>query len=99
MRWKKREMKISYSKTKYICVNEKEASGMVRLKEVEMEKVHKFKSTAQLFKVNCSGPMGECEVNQRVEAEWSGRRKMSGTIHDKRIAAKVNTHMQLKCRI
>ena len=36
-------MKVSHSNTEYVCVNEKEARGTVRLEGVEVENVHEFK--------------------------------------------------------
>ena len=42
-RWRyvleRRGMKVSCSETEYMCVNEREASGTVRLQGVEVEKV------------------------------------------------------------
>ena len=35
-------MKVSHWKTEYMCGNEREASGMVRLQRVDIEKVHEF---------------------------------------------------------
>ncbi|KAF7690015.1 hypothetical protein HF521_011819 [Silurus meridionalis] len=37
-----RGMKVSRSKTEYMCVNEREGSGVVRLQGEEVEKVEKF---------------------------------------------------------
>ena len=48
-RWKyvleRREMRASCSKTEYMCFNEREASGTLRLQRVEVEKIHE--STVQ----------------------------------------------------
>ncbi|KAK3505890.1 hypothetical protein QTP70_019449, partial [Hemibagrus guttatus] len=48
-RWRfaleRRGMKVSRSKTEYMCVNEREGSGTVRLQGEEVKKVQDFKST------------------------------------------------------
>ena len=36
-------MKVSHSKTKYMCVSERDPSGTVRLQEAEIKKVGDFK--------------------------------------------------------
>ena len=36
-------MKVSCNNSEYVCVNEREVSATMSLKEVEMEKVHEFK--------------------------------------------------------
>ena len=38
----RRGMEVSCSKTEYICVNEREASGTVSLQGVEVEKGHEL---------------------------------------------------------
>ncbi|KAF7708713.1 hypothetical protein HF521_017770, partial [Silurus meridionalis] len=47
-RWRyaleRRGMKVSRSKTEYMCVNERKGSGVVRLQEEEVEKVEEFRS-------------------------------------------------------
>ena len=48
----KRGMKVSHSKTKYMCVNEKDLSGTVRLQEAEMEKVEDFKYLGSTLQSN-----------------------------------------------
>ncbi|KAI5090362.1 epoxide hydrolase 1 [Silurus meridionalis] len=46
-RWRyaleRRGMKVSRSKTEYMCVNEREGSGVMRLQEEEVEKVEEFR--------------------------------------------------------
>ncbi|KAK3523317.1 hypothetical protein QTP86_029502 [Hemibagrus guttatus] len=46
-RWRfaleRRGMKVSRSKTEYMCVNEREGSGTVRLQGEEVKKVQEFK--------------------------------------------------------
>ncbi|KAK3569500.1 hypothetical protein QTP86_031667 [Hemibagrus guttatus] len=68
-RWRfaleRRGMKVSRSKTEYMCVNEREGSGTVRLQGEEVKKVQEFKYLGSTFQSN-----GECgkEVKKRVQA-------------------------------
>ena len=78
--------KVSCSKTEYMCVNERESSGMVRLQGAEVVKVQEFKYLASA--AQGSGDCGR-EVKNRVQAGWSGWRKVSGVICDRRVSAKV----------
>ncbi|KAK3511278.1 hypothetical protein QTP70_034775 [Hemibagrus guttatus] len=89
-RWRfvleRRGMKVSRSKTEYMCVNEREGSGTVRLQGEEVKKVQEFKylgSTVQ--------SIGECgkEVKKRVQAGWNGWRKVSGVLCDRKISARI----------
>ncbi|KAK3543325.1 hypothetical protein QTP70_018076, partial [Hemibagrus guttatus] len=69
-RWRfaleRRGMKVSRSKTEYMCVNEREGSGTVRLQGEEVKKVQEFKYLRSPVQSN-----GECgkEVKKRVQAE------------------------------
>ncbi|KAK3570549.1 hypothetical protein QTP86_022085 [Hemibagrus guttatus] len=68
-RWRfaleRRGMTVSRSKTEYMCVNEKEGSGTVRLQGEDVKKVQKFKYLGSTDQSN-----GECgkEVRKRVQA-------------------------------
>ncbi|KAK3532136.1 hypothetical protein QTP86_008585 [Hemibagrus guttatus] len=72
-RWRfaleRRGMKVSRSKTEYMCVNEREGSGTVRLQGEEVKKVQEFKYLGSTVQSN-----GECgkEVKKRVQAESPG---------------------------
>ncbi|KAK3530827.1 hypothetical protein QTP70_002857 [Hemibagrus guttatus] len=67
-RWRfvleRRGMKVSRSKTEYMCVNEREGSGTVRLQGKEVKKVQEFKYLGSTDRSN-----GECgkEVKKRVQ--------------------------------
>ena len=80
-RWRyvleRRGMKVSCSKTEYMCVNERNPSGTVRLQGAEMKKVEDFKHLGSTVQSN-----GECgkEVKKHVQAVWNRWRKMSGVI-------------------
>ncbi|KAK3524687.1 hypothetical protein QTP86_000656 [Hemibagrus guttatus] len=68
-RWRfaleRRGRKVSRSKTEYMCVNEREGSGTVRLQGEEVKKVQEFKNLGSTVQSN-----GECgkEVKKRVQA-------------------------------
>ncbi|KAK3558627.1 hypothetical protein QTP86_022061, partial [Hemibagrus guttatus] len=89
-RWRfaleRRGMKVSRSKTEYMCVNEREGSGTVRLQGEEVKKVQEFKYLGSTVQSN-----GECgkEVKKRVQAGRNGWRKVSGVLCDRKISARI----------
>ncbi|KAK3506303.1 hypothetical protein QTP70_017471, partial [Hemibagrus guttatus] len=89
-RWRfaleRRGMKVSRSKTEYMCVNEREGSGKVRLQGEEVKKVQECKYLGSTVQSN-----GECgkEVKKRVQAGWNGWRKVSGVLCDRKISARI----------
>ncbi|KAK3530930.1 hypothetical protein QTP70_006515 [Hemibagrus guttatus] len=89
-RWRfaleRRGMKVSRSKTEYMCVNEREGSGKVRLQGEEVKKVQEFKYLGSTVQSN-----GECgkEVKKRVQAGWNGWRKVLGVVCDQKISARI----------
>ncbi|KAK3546668.1 hypothetical protein QTP70_031404, partial [Hemibagrus guttatus] len=89
-RWRfaleRRGKKVSRSKTEYMCVNEREGSGTVRLQGEEVKKVQEFKYLGSTVQSN-----GECgkEVKKRVQAGWNGWRKVSGVLCDRKISARI----------
>ncbi|KAK3507185.1 hypothetical protein QTP70_009526 [Hemibagrus guttatus] len=89
-RWRfaleRRGMKVSRSKTEYMCVNEREGSGTVRLQGEEVKKVQEFKYLGSTVQSN-----GECgkEVKKRVQTGWNGWRKVSGVLCDQKISARI----------
>ncbi|KAK3570820.1 hypothetical protein QTP86_027652 [Hemibagrus guttatus] len=89
-RWRfaleRRGMKVSHSKTEYMCMNEREGSGTVRLQGEEVKKVQEFKYLGSTVQSN-----GECgkEVKKRVQAGWNGWRKVSGVLCDRKISARI----------
>ncbi|KAK3508969.1 hypothetical protein QTP70_015394 [Hemibagrus guttatus] len=82
----RRGMKVSGSKTEYMCVNEREGSGTVRLQDEEVKKVQEFKYLGSTVQSN-----GECgkEVKKRVQAGWNGWRKVWGVLCDQKISARI----------
>ncbi|KAK3545322.1 hypothetical protein QTP70_003792, partial [Hemibagrus guttatus] len=89
-RWRfaleRRGMKVSRSKTEYMCVNEREGSGTVRLQGEEVKKVQEFKYLGSTVQSNGEGGK---EVKKRVQAGWNGWRKMSGVLCDQKISARI----------
>ncbi|KAK3509784.1 hypothetical protein QTP70_010750 [Hemibagrus guttatus] len=89
-RWRfalqRRGMKVSRSKTEYMCVNEREGSGTVRLQGEEVKKIQEFKYLGSTVQSN-----GECgkEVKKRVQAGWNGWRKVSGVLCERKISVRI----------
>ncbi|KAK3526577.1 hypothetical protein QTP70_030714, partial [Hemibagrus guttatus] len=89
-RWRfaleRRGMKVSRSKTEYMCVNEREGNGTVRLQGEAVKKVQEFKYLGSTVQSN-----GECgkEVKKRVQAGWNGWRKVSRVLCDQKISARI----------
>ncbi|KAK3566234.1 hypothetical protein QTP86_029679, partial [Hemibagrus guttatus] len=89
-RWRfaleRRGMKVSGSKTEYMCVNKREGSGTVRLQGEEVKKVQEFKYLGSTVQSN-----GECgkEVKKRVQAGWNGWRKVCGVLCERKISARI----------
>ncbi|KAK3510351.1 hypothetical protein QTP70_004935 [Hemibagrus guttatus] len=89
-RWRfaleRRGMKVIRSKTEYMCVNEREGSGTVRLQGEEVKKVQEFKYLGSTVQSNGEY---EKEVKKRVQAGWNGWRKVSGVLCDQKISARI----------
>ena len=89
-RWRydleRRGMQVTRRKTEYMCVNERQVKGTVKMKGEEVAKVDDFKYLGSTVQSN-----GECgrEVKKRVQAGWNGWRRMSGVICDRRVPARV----------
>ncbi|KAK3563951.1 hypothetical protein QTP86_006275 [Hemibagrus guttatus] len=68
-RWRfaleRRGMKVSRSKTEYMCVNEREGSGIVRLQGEEVKKVQDFKYLGSTVQSN-----GECGKEVGMGGKW-----------------------------
>ena len=70
----RRAMKVSRSKTEYLCVNERNDKETVKMKEFNYLGL----------RVQESG-ICEREVKRRVQAGWNIWRKVSGVICDRRL--------------
>ncbi|KAI5623218.1 lethal(3)malignant brain tumor-like protein 2 isoform X2 [Silurus asotus] len=79
-------MKVGRSKTENMCVNEREGSEVVQLHREEVEKVEEFSYLGSTVQSN-----GESvrEAKKRVQTRWSGWRRVSGVICDRRVSARV----------
>ena len=82
----RRRMKVSRSNTKYLRINGGNDDETVKIENTKVPRVREFKylgSTAQ--------ESGGCErkIKKRVQAGWSGWRRVSRVICDKRLPARV----------
>ena len=78
-------MKVSRSKTQYLCINGENDDKTVKMDDTKVPRVKKFKYLGST--VQESGGC-EKEVKKRVQAGWNGWR-VSGVICDKRLPARV----------
>ncbi len=89
-RWRKelerRGMRVSRSKTEYMCFNDKESSGTAELDGIQLPKVESFKYLGCLLQSD-----GKCdrEIKKKVQAGWNSWRKITGVLCDKRIAPRI----------
>ena len=82
----RRGMKVSRSKTEYLCINGRNDAKTVKMEDTKVPRVKKFKylrSTVQ--------ESGGCEreVKKRVQAGWNRSKRVSGVICDRRLPARV----------
>ena len=79
-------MKVSRSKTEYLCINGGNDDETVKMEDTKVPRVKEFKYLGST--VQESGGC-EREVKKRVQAGWNGWRRVSGAICDKRLPARV----------
>ena len=79
-------MKVSRSKTEYLCINGGNDDETVKMEDTKVPRVKEFKYLESM--VQESGGC-EREVMKRVQAGWNGWRRVSGVICDKRLPARV----------
>ena len=79
-------MKVSRSKTEYLCINAGNDDDTVKMEVTKVPRVNEFKYLGST--VQESGGC-EREVKKRVQAGWNGWRRVSGVICDKRLPARV----------
>ena len=82
----RREMKVSRSKTEYLCINGGNDDETVKMEDIKVPRVKEFKYLGST--VQESGGC-EREVKKKVQVGWNGWRKVSGVICDKRLPARV----------
>ena len=78
---KKRGIKVSTSKTKYLCVNEGKDKETVKMEDTKVPRVKEFKYLGSTVQESDSC---EREVKRSVQAGWNGWRKVSRVICDRR---------------
>ena len=79
-------MKVSWSKTKYLCINGGNEKETVKMEDTKVPRVKEFKYLGST--VQKSGGC-EREVKKRVQAGWNEWKKVSGVICDRRLPARV----------
>ena len=79
-------MKVSRSKTEYLCINGENDKETVKMEETKMLKVRKSKYLGSMVQES-----GSCEreINKRVQAGWNGWKRVSGVICDRRLPPRV----------
>ena len=79
-------MKVSRSKTEYLCINGGNNDETVKMEDAKVPRVKKFKYLGSM--VQESGGC-EREAKKRVQAGWNKWRRVSGVICDRRLPARV----------
>ena len=82
----RRGMKVSRSKTQYLCINGGNDNETVKMEDTKVPRVKEFKYLGSMVQER-----GGCEreVKKRVQAGWNGWRKVSGVICDRKLPARV----------
>ena len=82
----RRKMKVSRSKTKYLCINGGNDDETVKMEDTKLPRVKEFKCLGST--VQESGGC-EREIKNRVQEGWNGWRRVSGVICDRRLPVRV----------
>ena len=82
----RRGMKVSRSKTKYLCINGGNDDETVKMENTKVPRVKKFKYLASIVQASSSC---EREVKKRVQARLNGWRRVLGVICNRRLPARV----------
>ena len=82
----RRGIKVSKSKTEYLCINGGNDDETVKMEDAKVPRVKEFKYLGST--VQESGGC-EREVKKRVQAGWNGWRRVSGVICDRRLSDRV----------
>ena len=82
----RRGMKVSRSKTEYLCINGGNDDETVKMEDTKVPRIKKFKYLGSTVQES-----GDCEreVKERVQAGWNGWRRVLGVICDRRLPARV----------
>ena len=82
----KRGLRVSRSKTEYLCIGP-EVNGMtIRMGDAEVPEVKEFKYLGSTVQQDGGGNI---EVRKRIQAGWNSWRKVTGVMCDKRMPAKL----------
>ena len=86
----RRGMKVSRSKTEYLCINGGNGDETVKMEDTKVPRVKELKYLGSTVQES-----GVCkrEVKKRVQAGWNGWKRVSGVICDKRLPARVKGKM------
>jgi len=89
-RWRqgleRRGMRVSRTKTEYMCFNDSESPGCVTLEGLPLPKVDSFKYLGCLLQ---NDGKSDREVKRKVQAGWNAWRKITGVLCERRIAPRV----------
>ena len=79
-------MKVSRSKTEYLCINGGNDDEIVKMVDTKVPRVKEFKYLESMVQES-----GSCEreVKKRVQAGWNGWRKVPAVICDRSLPARV----------
>ena len=82
----RRGMRVSRSKTEYLCTNGGNDKETVKMEDTKVPRVKELKYLGSTVQES-----GDCEreVKKRVQTEWNGWRRVSGVICDRRLPARV----------
>ena len=82
----RRGIKVSKSKTEYLCVNGGNDDETVKMKDTKVTRVKEFKYLGSTLQES-----GSCEreVKKRVQAGWNRWRRVSGVICNRRLPTRV----------
>ena len=82
----RRGMKVSRSKTDYLCINGGNDDETVKIEDAKVPRVKEFKYLGSTVQES-----GDCEreIKKRVQAGWNEWKRVSGVICDRRLPARV----------
>ena len=81
-----RGLRISRTKTEYLCGNKKDVQSPIKLQGADVPETEDFRYLGSTLQSN-----GECgrEIKKRIQAGWHSWRRMSGILCDRRVSARL----------
>ena len=81
-----RGLRISRTKTEYLCGNKKDSQPPIKLQDADVPETEDFKYLGSTIQSN-----GECgrEVKRRIQVGWHSWRRVSGLLCDRRVSARL----------